>query len=143
MPNPYLRSCTILRAMAHPTRLRLLQELDGYEACVCHLTALVRKPQAHVSQHLIELRRSGLVKIRKQGLRVYYRLADPRVQATLRALRLESTALGPTAVRGCRCPSCAANAAALHEHSARSNRRPVSLQRLAARFGKGENHAQN
>jgi len=53
--------------------------LRGGERCVCELIAALGLEQSNVSQHLGILRKAGLVACRKDGLRVMYRLTDPRV----------------------------------------------------------------
>ena len=63
-------------ALADETRLRVMNLLGRGELCVCDLMCVLKEPQSKVSRHLAYLRRSGLVKARKQGLWMYYRLAD-------------------------------------------------------------------
>ncbi len=67
------------RVLGDPSRLRLLQALAEKERTVADLTAQAEASQANVSKHLGVLLRAGLVARRKEGLFVYYRLADPRV----------------------------------------------------------------
>jgi ArsR family transcriptional regulator len=72
------RSVGVIKALADPIRLRLLNLLAGrQEICVCHLHDALELPQPTVSRHLAYLRKSGLVAGRKEGLWVYYRLARP------------------------------------------------------------------
>ena len=66
---------TALKALADPTRLRILGLVAGGEVCVCHLHEALGIPQPTASRHLAYLRRAGLVDGRRQGLWVYYRLA--------------------------------------------------------------------
>lgn len=110
MVNPYGESAKILRVIAHPVRLQLLEALTTGEECVCHLTALLGKRQAYVSQQLAALRGAGLVIEHKEGLRVYYRLRDSRPRAVLNALRPAALAFARnkqrSVVRGCPCPQC-------------------------------------
>ena len=68
----------LFRAFADPTRLRLLNLLEGREACVCDLVKALRLPQPKVSRHLAYLRRAGLVSDRRRGVWRYYSLAKPR-----------------------------------------------------------------
>jgi ArsR family transcriptional regulator, arsenate/arsenite/antimonite-responsive transcriptional repressor len=70
-------STRLLKALADPVRLRLLNLLAGEreEVCVCHLHDALELPQPTVSRHLAYLRKHGLVLGRKQGLWVHYRLA--------------------------------------------------------------------
>ena len=67
----------LFKAMADQTRLRILALLAGGEVCVCDIHETLGIPQPRASRHLAYLRRTGLVLDRKDGLWVYYRLADP------------------------------------------------------------------
>jgi ArsR family transcriptional regulator len=67
---------TLLKALADATRLRILGLLLTGEICVCHIHESLRIPQPKTSRHLAYLRRTGLVQTRREGLWVYYRLAD-------------------------------------------------------------------
>ena len=69
----------ILKAMAHPARLLVLEELARHERCVCELQKLIGSDMSTVSKHLALLRLSGLVTVRKQGTSVYYALRTPCV----------------------------------------------------------------
>jgi DNA-binding transcriptional ArsR family regulator len=69
----------VLKAMAHPTRLYMLEMLARGERCVCELNELVDADHSTVSKHLTILKQSGLVSDRKEGLKVYYRLEVPCV----------------------------------------------------------------
>ena len=66
----------VFKALADITRLRILGLLLGGEVCVCHVYESLRIPQPKASRHLAYLRHAGLVDTRKDGLWVYYRLAD-------------------------------------------------------------------
>ena len=68
----------MFRAVADPTRLRILNLLRGGERCVCELVDTLRVPQPKASRHLAYLRRAGLVSVRKQGLWAYYKLTPAR-----------------------------------------------------------------
>ena len=65
----------VCRALADPTRLRLLSRLGRAEVCVCDLQADVGRDQPTVSRHLAMLRKCGLVTCRKEGRWCYYRRA--------------------------------------------------------------------
>src|SRR5690349_9252233 len=65
----------VLRALADPTRLRIVALLVGGEGCVCHIYGALRIPQPTAPRHLAYLRRAGLVDTRQDGLWVHYRLA--------------------------------------------------------------------
>ncbi len=70
---------SILKAMAHPTRLSILQVLRQGERCVCEIAAELQLEQPNVSQHLSILKQQGLIQSRKRGLWVFYGPATPRV----------------------------------------------------------------
>ncbi|HQH28917.1 MAG TPA: metalloregulator ArsR/SmtB family transcription factor [Oligoflexia bacterium] len=70
----YEKRATILKALAHPVRLFIIDELAKKEKCVCELRDLVGSDISTVSKHLLLLKNAGLVKDRKQGLQVFYSL---------------------------------------------------------------------
>ena len=72
----------VFKALADPTRVRILGLLAAGEICVCHIHESLRLPQPLVSRHLAYLRRTGLVVTRKSGLWVYYNLAPRRDRVT-------------------------------------------------------------
>jgi ArsR family transcriptional regulator, arsenate/arsenite/antimonite-responsive transcriptional repressor len=63
------------RALADPTRLRLVNLLVRGTLCVCDLQRIVGEPQSTVSRHLAYLKSAGLVADRRDGVRIFYRLA--------------------------------------------------------------------
>jgi ArsR family transcriptional regulator len=69
----------LCKAIANPRRLELINALRGGEKRVNELVAIVGIPKANVSQHLSFLRHKGLVEARKEGVSIYYSLADPRI----------------------------------------------------------------
>lgn len=69
------RVSTLLRAVSHPVRIRLLKALLNGDLCVCELEDVLQLPQYTVSKHLAALRRSGLVTDRREGLWIYYSVA--------------------------------------------------------------------
>ena len=88
----------LFRALADPTRLRLLNLVADREICVCYLTEILRVSQPKISRHLAYLRRAGIVVARRQGKWMYYRLLPPRdvgaaaiLRETLRHLRRDAS----------------------------------------------------
>jgi len=69
----YEAQARIAKALAHPTRLMMLDVLADREWCVCELTELVRVDQSTVSKHLSVLKQAGIVSDRKQGTMTFYR----------------------------------------------------------------------
>ncbi len=73
----YEAKARIIKAMAHPTRLFLVDELSRQSRCVCELTALVGADMSTVSKHLSILKAAGIVEDEKRGLQVWYSLRMP------------------------------------------------------------------
>jgi DNA-binding transcriptional ArsR family regulator len=107
----YSLQSDILKALAHPTRLAILDVLRDGEQCVCHLEATLAVRQAYVSQQLITLKHAGLVESRRDGLNLYYRVLQPDVFSLLDTLNA-ITGVRPTrpahqhAEVDCPCPKC-------------------------------------
>ena len=78
----YEARARIIKAMAHPTRLFIVDELArSGERCVCELTEMVGVDMSTVSRHLAMLKNAGIVEDDKRGTAVYYRLRCPCVTA--------------------------------------------------------------
>jgi DNA-binding transcriptional ArsR family regulator len=73
----------LLKALAEPTRLRLVWALAGREHSVGELAELAGAHVAAVSQHLARLREAGLVVSRRDGTRIFYRASTPHLAALL------------------------------------------------------------
>ncbi|MBC7226109.1 MAG: helix-turn-helix transcriptional regulator [Thermoflexales bacterium] len=102
--DPYEPIIQLFSLLAHPARLRILDILRRGEACVCHLQAALGAPQPYVSQQLRVLREAGVISQRREGLFVYYRLADPRVAHLLEDVLGPVTEAPP--IPQCTCPRC-------------------------------------
>jgi len=76
MSKPLDTMATLFQALGDATRLRILGLLLTGEVCVCHIHESLRIPQPKASRHLAYLRRAGLVDTRREGLWVYYRMAN-------------------------------------------------------------------
>lgn len=79
--NPLIieNATRIARALSHPVRLQILDELREGGAYVMHLTTVLGRPQANISQHLMVLREAGLVRDEREGMTVIYYVRDHRV----------------------------------------------------------------
>jgi len=73
------RIAEVLKAMADPTRLKILHSLQQGERCVSDILEIVGGSQANVSKHLSVLKRAGLVESRRDGLNVFYQISDEGV----------------------------------------------------------------
>ena len=70
---------SVIKAMAHPTRLFIIDVLSRQEQCVCELTEMIGADTSTVSKHLSVLKNAGIVKDEKRGTMVYYQLRCPCV----------------------------------------------------------------
>jgi len=77
----------LFRALADPTRLRLLNLIGNREICVCYFVEILGMSQPKISRHLAYLRRAGVVAARRDGKWMHYRLSAPRDEAAAGVLR--------------------------------------------------------
>lgn len=75
----YAAKAKVLKALAHPTRLWMVEQLAAGERCVCELVEGVDADFSTVSKHLAVLRQAGIVEHTKRGKQVFYRLEVPCV----------------------------------------------------------------
>ena len=79
----------LFAALADPTRLRLLNLMDGREVCVCFFVEILRQGQPKISRHLAYLRNAGVVSARREGKWMHYRIlpqADEAAASILTAV---------------------------------------------------------
>lgn len=80
---------TLFQALADPTRLRLINLMRDGEVCVCFFVEVLGTNQPKISRHLAYLRRAGVVKARREGKWMHYRLVspeDPHAAAVLKTV---------------------------------------------------------
>lgn len=116
LPDLFTQQANTFKALSHPVRLQILTILRQGEACVCHLEAILHKRQAYISQQVSVLKEAGLVNERKDGLFVFYRLADPNLisllEQSLALVRLQTgrsdswLTLPLLEPNQCTCPIC-------------------------------------
>jgi DNA-binding transcriptional ArsR family regulator len=90
----------ILKALAQPTRLKILELLRNGEKCICEIIPALNGEQSNISRHISLMQKSNLVTTRKDGVRVMVKVRDPeifhildRVGAVLRNQMDEQTRL--------------------------------------------------
>ncbi len=86
MPIDYAKESELLKALAHPVRLRMVEGLLGRECNVNKMVKALGLPQSTVSQHLGILKSRGIVRIRKEGVKTCYRINDDRIAALIKLL---------------------------------------------------------
>ncbi|MDO0930343.1 metalloregulator ArsR/SmtB family transcription factor [Streptomyces sp. DG2A-72] len=104
------RAVAVLKAVADPSRYRLLWALSREELPVSRLAELLGAHVAATSQHLAKLRAAGLVTSRRDGTRIYYRAAG-RVRGLLEEASLVAGGIGETGTRSGDAPQEAAELA--------------------------------
>ena len=73
----YQARAQVVKAMGHPTRLFIVDELSKRERCVCELRDMIGADISTVSKHLSVLKQAGIVEDEKRGLQVWYSLRVP------------------------------------------------------------------
>jgi DNA-binding transcriptional ArsR family regulator len=69
----------VLKALAQPTRLKILECLRGGERCICEIIPAVSGEQSNISRHISLMQKSHLVSTRKDGVKVMVKIRDPRI----------------------------------------------------------------
>ena len=73
----------IFKALAHPTRIFIVEQLLNHEYCVNELTKMIGVEMPTISKHLSVLRNAGIIASRKENNNVFYRIKQECVQDTL------------------------------------------------------------
>ena len=76
----------LFAALADPTRLRLLNLMDGQEVCVCYFVEILKQGQPKISRHLAYLRNAGIVSARRDGKWMHYSIEWPKDAAAVSIL---------------------------------------------------------
>jgi ArsR family transcriptional regulator len=77
----------LFMALADPTRLRLLNLMNGREVCVCEFVGILGIAQPKISRHLAYMRRARIVAARRDGRWMYYKILEPKDPAALCILK--------------------------------------------------------
>jgi ArsR family transcriptional regulator len=98
----------LLQTIGQPARMQILLAIGKEEPCVCHLEATFGWRQAYLSQHLMALRKAGIVVASRQGRNIHYRLSDLRLLAIIQsAAELHGVSLPELSPSpDCNCPNC-------------------------------------
>jgi DNA-binding transcriptional ArsR family regulator len=100
----------LMKSISNPVRLQILLAIGQGESCVCHLEAHLGLRQAYISQQLMILRKQKLIKSRREGKYIYYRLAKPQVLALIRdAGEIAGVSRNAFHIQdhaSCECPNC-------------------------------------
>jgi DNA-binding transcriptional ArsR family regulator len=69
----------ILKALAQPTRLKILELLRHGERCICEIVPAINGEQSNISRHISLMQRNHLVTTRKDGVKVMVSVKDPEI----------------------------------------------------------------
>jgi len=69
----------ILKALAQPTRMKILECLRDGEKCICEIVPTINGEQSNISRHISLMQKNHLVSTRKEGVRVMVNVTDPKV----------------------------------------------------------------
>ena len=72
-----------LKALAQPTRLKILYFLKDGEKCQCKIIPFMKEDQSNISRHLTHMRDLGILESRREGVSVYYKIRDRRLFSLL------------------------------------------------------------
>ncbi len=113
LSQPEHQLSQLLTQIRHPARIQILLIIGNGETCVCHVEAILGLRQAAISQHLMALRKAGLLATRRDGRHIYYRLANPEVIDLLHhagaLVGIPTDALDHFSIKPypeCSCPQC-------------------------------------
>jgi len=82
----YKTRSEIMKALAHPTRLFIVDFLADGEKCVCEIVDQVGVDISTISKHLLVMKNAGLVEDQKRGLNVFYKLVCPCISSLFTCL---------------------------------------------------------
>ena len=69
----------VLKALAQPTRLKILELLRNGERCICEIIPAINGEQSNISRHISVMQKSHLIATRKDGVKVMVKVRDPRI----------------------------------------------------------------
>ncbi|RLI63109.1 MAG: ArsR family transcriptional regulator [Candidatus Asgardarchaeum californiense] len=78
-----MREVDVFKALADPTRLKILEFVQNGEKCICEIIPVTGKSQPNVSQHLKVLKNAGLIDERKDGTRVMIKASNNEIYKTI------------------------------------------------------------
>lgn len=69
----------VLKALAQPTRLKILECLRDGERCICEIVPAISGEQSNISRHIALMQKSHLITTRKDGVKVMVKVRDPQI----------------------------------------------------------------
>jgi ArsR family transcriptional regulator len=78
----------VLKTLAQPTRLKILELLRNGEKCICEIVPAINGEQSNISRHISLMQKSNLVTTRKDGVKVMVKVRDPKIFEILDSVSL-------------------------------------------------------
>jgi len=78
----------VLKVLAQPTRLKILELLRNGERCICEIVPAINGEQSNISKHISLMQKSNLVTTRKDGVKVMVKVKDPKIFEILDSVSL-------------------------------------------------------
>ncbi len=82
-----MKTVIIFKALADPTRLKILECIKEGERCICEIIPYTGKSQPNVSQHLKILKHAGLIKERKDGTRIMIKVSQDKIFDIIKSVK--------------------------------------------------------
>ncbi|MCU0851053.1 MAG: metalloregulator ArsR/SmtB family transcription factor [Candidatus Thermoplasmatota archaeon] len=77
----------VFKALADPTRLKILECIKEGEKCICEIIPYTKKSQPNVSQHLKILRTAGLIEERKEGTYLFVKVSTKQIYNVIESVK--------------------------------------------------------
>jgi DNA-binding transcriptional ArsR family regulator len=78
----------VLKVLAQPTRLKILELLRNGEKCICEIVPAINGEQSNISRHISLMQKSHLVTTRKDGVKVMVKVSDPKIFEILDSINI-------------------------------------------------------
>jgi ArsR family transcriptional regulator len=78
----------VLKVLAQPTRLKILELLRDGERCICEIVPAINGEQSNISRHISLMQKSQLVTTRKDGVKVMVKVSDPKIFEILDSINI-------------------------------------------------------
>jgi ArsR family transcriptional regulator len=78
----------VLKVLAQPTRLKILEFLRKGEKCICEIVPALNGEQSNISRHISLMQKSHLVSTRKDGVKVMVKVSDPKIFEILDSINI-------------------------------------------------------
>ena len=83
------KELNLFKALSNKTRYKIIKFLLGGEKCVCEIYPFVKRTQSTTSIQLSNLKKYGLVKSKREGKKMFYRITDIRISNIFRILNIK------------------------------------------------------